>query len=425
MAEKRLSVYIAGKRAGSITQEQDGSLLFAYDANYAGVPLSLSMPVSNRVYGNKVVRPYLMGLLPDSAEVRRSLGREFGVSGENPFALLQHVGLDCPGAIQIYRESRDGEVPARSGSLTPLSDADIASRLAEMRANSGEKWEVEKERWSLGGQQSKFALRLEGNRWYRCGGEEATTHIFKPGIPDLRLEALNELICLKLASACEIPAVRATYHLFENEPAIVIERYDRVRNAEGNVVRLHQEDLCQALGILPQNKYAQDGGPSANDVIRTLKKTGGPSRENLRSFTKMLLFNYLIAAPDAHAKNYSVLIDRHDAYLAPLYDVASMLPYTRRPGSIRLAMGIAGENRVAMLSVRRLSAFAEANGLGECGLGGDALADTLANLAELIPSKLEEVVDGLSGVPGIDELGSRLVPAVSDLCSRSVARLWG
>lgn len=423
MMEKRLSVYIAGKRAGSIAQTQDGSLLFAYDTNYAGVPLSLSMPVSNRLYGDKVVRPYLMGLLPDSTDVRRSLGREFGVSGENPFALLQHVGLDCPGAIQIYQESIDGKTPAQSGSLTPLSEADIASRLAEMRANGGEKWEVERERWSLGGQQSKFALRLEGNRWYSCGGEEATTHILKPGIPDLRLEALNEFVCLKLASACGIPAVHATYHLFENEPAIVIERYDRVRNAKGKVVRLHQEDLCQALGVLPQNKYAQDGGPSANDVVRMLRKTGAPAHKNLRSFTKMLLFNYLIAAPDAHAKNYSLLIDKNAAYLAPLYDVASMLPYTRRPGEIRLAMGIAGENRVAMLSAHRLSTFAEANDLGDYGLGGDALAGTLANLAELIPSKLEEVIDGLADVPGVDELSSRLVPGVSDLCAKSAKHL--
>lgn len=420
MEDKRLSVFIAGKKAGSVVQARDGSLSFAYYARYAGIPLSLSMPLSNRTFGDKVVRPYLMGLLPDSPDVRRSLGREFGVSGENPFALLQHVGLDCPGAVQICSESREEDVLLGSGALTPLSDADIASRLAAAHASNGEKWEAERERWSLGGQQTKFALRLEGDRWYSCEGRAATTHILKPGIPGLRLEALNELVCLRLASACGIPAARADYRLFEDEPAIVVERYDRVRDSAGEVVRLHQEDLCQALSVLPQNKYAQDGGPSANDVVDLLKKTGAPARDNLHAFMRMLLFNYVIAAPDAHAKNYSLLIDRDAVYLAPLYDVASMLPYTSRPEKIKLAMSVAGENRVAMLSARRLAAFAEANGLEEYGLGGDALASILAGLAELIPCKLEDVVDSLSGAPNIDELGDRLIPSVGILCARSI-----
>lgn len=321
-------------------------------------------------------------------------------------------------------EGQEERLLSRSGTLEPLSEADIAARLAEARVNTGEKWEVERERWSLGGQQSKFALRLEKGRWYSCGGSAATTHILKPGISGLRLEALNEFISLKLASACGTPASRVEYHLFGSEPAIVVERYDRVRDEDGNVVRLHQEDLCQALGVLPQNKYTQDGGPSAGDIVGLLRKTGTPSRANLETFVKMLLFNYLIAAPDAHAKNYSVLIDRGAAYLAPLYDVASMLPYTSRQDGIRLAMGIAGENRVAMLSRRSLSKFVEDNDLEECGLGGDDLADILANLAARIPAKLEMIVDGLSRIPGAIELGERLVPSVSRLCSQSIARLW-
>lgn len=423
MESGRLSVFIAGKRAGSVAQAQGGALSFAYDAEYAGVPLSLSMPLSNRVFGDKVVRPYLMGLLPDSPDVRRSLGRELGVSGENPFALLQHVGLDCPGAVQVCEESREEDILSGGGNLLPLSNDDIASRLAAARANSGERWEVERERWSLGGQQAKFALRLERGAWYSCGGRAATTHILKPGIPGLRSGALNELICLRLAQRCGIPAAHAEYCLFGEEPAIVVERYDRVRDQAGTVVRLHQEDLCQALGVLPQNKYAQDGGPSAGDVCSLLKKTGKPACENLRGFMKMLLFNYLIAAPDAHAKNYSLLIDRNAAYLVPLYDVASMLPYTSRPEGIKLAMGVAGENRVAMLSSRRLAAFADSNDLGEYGLGGDALADILARLAGLIPRMLDSVIDDLAGTPGIDELSERLVPGIHNLCERSIERL--
>lgn len=291
------------------------------------------------------------------------------------------------------------------------------------RASSTLKWEAEGERWSLGGQQSKFALRKEGGRWFSCEGAAATTHIFKPGIPDLRSEALNEYLCLKLARACGIPASRVEYLVFDGEPAIVVERYDRVRDADGEVIRLHQEDFCQALGVLPQNKYPEDGGPSAGSIIGVLRKTGAPAATNVATFVKMLFFNYLTAAPDAHAKNYSMLHGRDASYLAPLYDVASMLPYAGRRESIRLAMGIAGENRVAMLSSRRLDRFSQANSLDEYGLNGDKLSGMLASLAEIIPDVLKNVLETNENIPGVDELGSRLLSGVVETCSNSLAKL--
>lgn len=420
--EKCLAVYIAGLRAGELRQRDSGQLTFSYDIGYSGIPLSLSMPVTNRSFGDKVVRPYFMGLLPDSPEVRKSLGRQFGVSGENPFALLEHIGLDCPGAVQVCDESQKS-LSSRNARLVAITDAEIAERLSMGRASSTLKWEAEGERWSLGGQQSKFALRKEGGRWFSCEGAAATTHIFKPGIPDLRSEALNEYLCLKLARACGIPASRVEYLVFDGEPAIVVERYDRVRDADGEVIRLHQEDFCQALGVLPQNKYPEDGGPSAGSIIGVLRKTGAPAATNVATFVKMLFFNYLTAAPDAHAKNYSMLHGRDASYLAPLYDVASMLPYAGRRESIRLAMGIAGENRVAMLSSRRLDRFSQANSLDEYGLNGDKLSGMLASLAEIIPDVLKNVLETNENIPGVDELGSRLLSGVVETCSNSLAKL--
>ncbi len=420
--DNHLAVYIAGVRAGTLRQGESGELSFSYDAGYSGIPLSLAMPISNRTYGDKIVRPYFMGLLPDSSDVRRSLGRLFGVSGENPFALLRHIGLDCPGAVQVC----DGDPTssfARNAKLVAVSDAEIAERLSTGRASSTERWEAEGERWSLGGQQSKFALRKEGNHWFSCEGAAATTHIFKPGIPGLRSEALNEYLCLKLARACGIPASRVEYLIFDEEPSIVVERYDRVRNADGEVIRLHQEDFCQALSVLSQNKYPEDGGPSAGSIIGILRRTGAPAAANVTTFMKMLFFNYLTASPDAHAKNYSMLHDRDGSYLAPLYDVASMLPYANRRESIRLTMGIAGENRVAMLSSRRLSRFSQANALDEYGLNGDALSGMLASLAQKIPDALKSVLESSEGIPGVGELGFRLLSGVEEICSKSLARL--
>lgn len=425
MGTSTLSVAIAGRLAGRVDQRADGSLSFSYDAGYSGPPLSLSMPVSNRSYGDKAVRPYLMGLLPDGADARRTLGRALGVSGNNPFALLSLIGLDCPGAVQLCAEESLLGAIGGEGSLRPVTDAEIAGRLAVGRSSTSARWTTDREHWSLGGQQSKFALRREGGSWFSCEGAAATTHILKPGIPDLAHEALNEFICAKLAAACGIPAAGVEYVMFEGEPAIVVARYDRVRDGSGKVVRLHQEDLCQSLGVPPENKYPEEGGPGANDVLKVLRRTGAPAASNSERFVRMLFFNYLIAAPDAHAKNYSLLLDRDAAYLAPLYDVASKLPYTDRPFDAKTAMGIAGENRVGRLSARRLSRFAEANGLDEMGLGGKRLAEMLKELAEAIPPRLEGVLVDCGRIPGVDALGERMLSKAVDLCERSLARLEG
>lgn len=423
MMNNTLVVLIAGQQVGFVRQGQDGLLSFSYKPGYNSVPLSLSMPVAGRVFGDKIVRPFLFGLLPDSHDVRRSLGREYSVSADNPFALLSCIGLDCPGAVQFCAEDSLEEVLRNEGSLVPISGHEIALRLKNGRTSRPIRWETDNERWSLGGQQSKFALRQEGSEWYSCEGAVATTHIFKPGISDLKSSALNEFICLKLAGACGLSACEAAYHEYEDEPAIVVTRYDRVRGKGGLVHRLHQEDFCQVLSILPDNKYPEEGGPGASDIISVCKQTGAQAESNIRQFMDMLFFNYLMGAPDAHAKNYSLLLGRNAAYIAPLYDVASLLPYAERPFDIKLAMGIVGENRVGKLSARRLSKFSEVNGLDEFGLPGEVLAERLTTLAGKIPSALTAVLERNGSLPGVDELGARLLPLVEELCRRSITRL--
>lgn len=415
-----LRTFIAGIPAGTLKQGTSGELSFEYDDVYAGVPLSLSMPVSNRRFTDKTVRPFLFGLLPDNFEVRRSLGRDYGVSGNNPFALLSHIGLDCPGAIQFFAEFED---EAREEKLVPISDDEIAQRLLRGRNDLDASWETEKEHWSLGGQQSKFALREKEGQWFVCEGAAATTHIFKPGIPGLMLEALNEFICLNAAKECGLAAANASYATFCDEPAIILSRYDRVVSSNGNVMRLHQEDFCQALGVLPENKYVKEGGPNANQIIGICKKAGIASAENIISFIDMLFFNNLIGAPDAHAKNYSVLLDQDSAFLAPLYDVASMLPYTDRPFEIKTAMGIAGENRAGRISKHRLAKFVVLNDLEECEIDADMLAKRLETLASRLPKVIRKVFEANAAIPKIEELEDRFVSKVNKICDMALGRL--
>lgn len=424
MSSRQLVVLIAGQVAGTVTQGESGQLSFSYERNYDAVPLSTSMTVSNRAYPDSVVRPFLFGLLPDDPAVRRSLGERFGVSGNNPFDLLRHVGLDCPGAVQLCPEEGLEALAARRGSLEEISDEGIAKKLRHGKERASSSWTDPDEHWSLGGAQSKFALRLEEGKWHRCLGSAATTHIFKGGIVHLELQALNEFLCLKLARACGVPAARVEYLTFDGEPAVVVERFDRVRNARGEVVRIHQEDLCQALGVLPENKYAQYGGPSTPEVTALLLGLGSNERRNVLAFVEMLFFNYLVAAPDAHAKNYSLLFGgKGEMLLAPLYDVASMFPYVRPREKMRMAMSIGGENRIGHLSCAAVERFATGCGLVKVGLSASDCVEVACSLAEEIAGKIEGVFEQHAAINGVDELHERMAPKVVALCEATESRL--
>lgn len=274
------------------------------------------------------------------------------------------------------------------------------------------------EHWSLGGAQEKIALRFENGTWFRCEGAAATTHILKPGIFRLQLQALNEYTCMELARGCGVPAAHVSYQLFSQEPAIVVERYDRVRQGR-SVLRIHQEDLCQALCVSPDQKYAADGGPSTPDVVSLLKTTAQPER-NVLQFALMLFFNYLIGGSDAHAKNFSVLIgDRGDAVLAPLYDAASILPYRESDReTLRMAMNIGGENRFGRVGKSSLVRFART-----CELDADRIIELMGNLATAMLTSLDDVLSSSATFPGGDELAIRLGSAIRRHCELTIARL--
>lgn len=345
MAVIKLNVLICGRATGVLTQDERGLMSFAYLDEYDGAPLSLSMPVANRTYGQAVVRPYLFGLLPDDERQRRAIAEEYDVRPNNPVALLSHIGLDCPGGVQFCVDQQLEDALARLGHYRQLSEAQIAQKLRAIRDDEDATWMGGEESWSLGGNQGKFALALHDGVWCECLGSAPTTHIFKNGVRGYRLQALDEYVCMRAALACGIPVAQVAYQMFEDEPALVIERYDRAVLAGGAIVRIHQEDVCQALSIMPDQKYTADGGPATADVLGLLASTRR-AEANLAAFTRMLFFNYLVGATDAHAKNYSLLLGgKDDALLAPLYDVASGLAYEglRRKG--RLAMAIGGENR--------------------------------------------------------------------------------
>lgn len=337
------------------------------------------------MFATREVDAYFMGLLPDDERVRREAARRFGVSANNPFSLLSQMGLDCPGAVQVCKEE-DVPLVGTKGSLVRLRDEDIAQRLDPPTGRAADTWLRDRERWSLGGAQSKFALRHERDGWYECHGMAATTHILKPGIDGMRLEALDEFVTMRIARLCGIPTKHVEYAEFCDVPAIIATHYDRMVTAEG-VFRLHQEDMCQALSVMPEKKYAEDGGPSTPDVLDLLNKTSNPVRAK-EAFAAMLFYNYLTCSPDAHAKNYSLLhMPGGMCVMAPLYDVASALPYDLTGGKpLRMAMSIGGENRQGKVGKTHVIRFADV-----AGLDRERCLDLMGNLCERIVGRSEAV----------------------------------
>lgn len=412
-----LHVLLDQKHAGDVTQSPTGNLTFAYDPDYlsnpAATPLSLSMPRGRGTFRQRTVRAYLNGLLPDREDVRERWGRQFGVNPANPAALLSHMGLDCAGGVQ-FTPNDPNLTFARESTITPVSDAHIATRLRALRRDTSG-WTVPGERWSLAGAQAKFALaRTVDGAWFEPSGAEPSTHIFKPGIPGYRDQALNEHLCLQACSALGIAAARTEIMEFDGEVALVATRYDRTRT-ENQVVRLHQEDMCQALSVPPHRKYETSGGPTAQQISTLLRDAGVPERD-LSRFADAVIVNYLLGAPDAHAKNYSVLLRARQVRLAPLYDVASALPYDAQDSGHELdraAMSIGGEKIFGRVTGRHWARFARAIGMNE-----DQVLTRVRDIANALPDALNDVAQGYRG-----PLSQRLTTSVAQLTATSLAHL--
>lgn len=429
--ESKLAVLIGNTRCGTLTEARTGSLEFKYDPDYCGIPLSVSMPVGLAAYGDRIVRPYLMGLLPDEEQTRAAIGAKYGISGDNPFRLLARIGRDCPGAVQVLAEN-DVSNLSDQGNLIELSDADVSRILSEIRESSASAWTDQDGlggRWSLGGCQAKIALCCRDGHWFRCEGSSPSTHILKPGVAGMEHQALVEYLSMRTAAIAGLPVANASFKCFDGEWAIVVERYDRHYDGEA-IERIHQEDFCQALSVSPLRKYADQGGPNTPQIITLLKETGARSRENVYRFALYLFFNYLIGATDAHAKNHSLVFpSAGEIRLAPLYDVASIAPYRslspRQRKPLRAALSIGGENRFGHVKSNDVEKMVANCELEELGLSADMLIDRFRTMAEVVPRAVAEAVDRAigQGLPGAAEIGEPLKREISENCTRTLSNL--
>jgi serine/threonine-protein kinase HipA len=420
-----LVALLAGNEIGRVRNDARGRLTFVYDNNWRGTrgayPLSLSMPLAAEEHGPAVVQAFLWGLLPDNERVLDRWAKKFQVSARNVFALISHVGEDCAGAVQFVRPDRLEVLKSgKDDKVEWLDEPAIAKRLQTLREDHAA-WRLPHDagQFSLAGAQPKTALLLQKGRWGVPSGRIPTTHILKPPTGHFDGHAENEHVCLLLARHLGLPVADTKVMRFEKAIAIVIERYDR-QIIGNDIIRIHQEDICQARGISPTKKYQNEGGPSPSDIIELLRTTSTDRVTDVDTFVDALGFNWFIAGTDAHAKNYSLLLaEGPTVRLAPLYDIASILPYHEVDlKKIKLAMKIGDEYKLGQIGLRQWQKFARGT-----RIDADKVRAGLVQMAEQFPDFVTAVQaqaqkDGLDNAI-IGRLATQLIARAKE-CERAL-----
>lgn len=412
-----LDVFLDGGPVGHLTQSSGGTVTFEYDDAYRGdvdaTPLSLSMPLVRASHPNRTTRAFLQGLLPDSVGRLEELGRQYRVSPRNPFALLAHVGRDAAGAVQILPHGHDSSDAARrQNDVALLDDEQFAAVIADVIANR-DTWgrRAAHVRWSLPGAQPKIALfRTASDEWAVPQDSTPTTHIIKPAVPPYSEHHINELMTMAAARRLGLHVaddfVVTTKH---GQSAFVSRRYDRVE-IDGRWSRLHQEDLCQAMGVAPSQKYQADGGPSIGRIARLFDglPDADDRRHNSARFYDAIVFNLAALGTDAHAKNYSLMLDGDRATLAPLYDLGSHAPYpTANGAALALAMSIDGEYRIDAIGIDALSKVGRTLGIDQ-EVARDRAVEITSNIADAFSGAAAQACASLGDHPFIAELADAI-----------------
>ncbi len=365
LKSRTLKVLMNGDLVGEWNLTTVGSHEFVYTASWLSSPLSrpvsLSMPLREQKYSGDVVHSFFDNLLPDNDVIRRRIRDRFSTGSIEAFHLLAEIGRDCVGAIQLLPDGVD-MVDVRTITAEPLSDNDIERLIAREVTSDffGKQVEgIEEFRISLAGAQEKTALLWHDGQWKRPRGATPTTHIFKLPLGhtghfniDMTTSVENEWLCSKLLQAYGMSIAPCRIAQFGDSKTLVVERFDRTFSTDGSwIIRLPQEDMCQATGTPPGRKYETDGGPGIRSIMNLLLGSSRADQDRLEFFRAQVAF-VLLCAIDGHAKNFSIFIDRGGSYhLTPLYDVLSAYPVMGNgpkmlsPYKARMAMGLWGKNK--------------------------------------------------------------------------------
>jgi serine/threonine-protein kinase HipA len=382
-----LAVWLYGDHVATIERDRNGPRLSYTDAaleRYAlGTPLlTLSLPVTERRYPPGVVQSFLDGLLPEG-EPRKAIARGVGVPDGDTLGLIRALGRDCAGAVVIQPADDPPPPTATTTTAEPLTTDEIETLVRDLRsAPLGVGGRV---RISLAGVQEKLVLtRMPDGRWGRPVDGTPSTHILKPEIAAYPFMVENEAFCMRVAKHLGLDVASVETTAIAGRKLIVVERYDRDVASDGSVQRIHQEDFCQALGIGPDRKYQENGGPSLATMAGVLATVA--SQDSLDRLLAAVVVNVLLGNGDAHAKNFSLLHDQSGALrMSPLYDLLCTLHY----GDNRLAMYIDDVRRTDRVTGDRIVTEATRWGMGRAPVT-NTINDLLARAGQAITAARDE-----------------------------------
>lgn len=379
-----LSVYLGDELVGRLWLGEGRRYLFQYDeawlSNENRRPLSISLPLQAGVFEGDAARLFFTNLLPES-ELRKLIARQLGVSDGNDFSLLEALGGECAGAVTLLPE---GVPIGGAGEYLPLNDDELNRLVQEMPMRPMLAGEAGM-RLSLAGVQNKLPVFYDEKSGvvHLPKGRMPSLQIMKPPIQHFSHTVENETFCMMLARRMGLPVPNVII-LRKAFPLYLVDRYDRVMEAGRSVVRLHQEDFCQALGIAPDMKYENEGGPSLQTCFQLLREYSAKPIADVKALLNWVVFNYLIGNADAHAKNISLLFTERGPELAPFYDLLSTAVYPQL--NKNMAMKIGGEYRPEWVMIRHWERFA-----GEIGVGAKVVLRMIEQIAKRIVSESEEV----------------------------------
>jgi serine/threonine-protein kinase HipA len=341
----KLKVFFGKEFAGVLASTADQGVVFSYDDSYrtnkSNSALSISMPLSKKEYSQKECLPFFSGLLPEG-DVKRRVSDFLHVSESSTLKLLQELGGECAGMISILPENKNCSVQKsyalNNENYELLDDETLYGFIKNINVRPLLKAKKEL-RLSLAGAQEKLPLVYFDKKYYLPKSDAPSTHIVKPsGDGELSTLSINEFVCMKLAQSCGLNVPNVELKTINNTTFLLEERYDRIVNKK-SIKRLHQEDFCQALGIMSDRKYQNDNGPDIAKIYSLIQKECTIPLLDTKEFLKYVIFNFIIGNCDAHGKNYSLLYEKGSSKLSPIYDAICTLVYPSLTKKMSMKIG--------------------------------------------------------------------------------------
>jgi serine/threonine-protein kinase HipA len=430
---KQLSVWLFGQQVGTLAQV-DGRLGFAYTpdwlSNPGAVPLSQSLPLQPEPFDDRASRPFFAGLLPEAGK-RKLVAQALHVSRQNDFGLLDGIGGECAGAVSLLEPGQTPQAGVAEDAVRWLDSPDLVGVLDDMPRRPMLAGEQDM-RLSLAGAQDKLPVlvRLE-SATVQIGLPKfntPSTHILKPAIPGIEGSVFNEGFCMALARALKLDVASTAIQRVEDGPHpegastrefLLVERYDRQR-APGDPIgpwqRLHQEDFCQALGVPPETKYQNEGGPDLTQAFTLLRQVTRPSAPHTLRLLDFVIFNALVGNHDAHGKNFSLLYTPQGAVLAPMYDVLSTAVYPQLTD--KMAMKLGSKYKFSEVQARHWAQFAT-----DAKLSPAQVKKRILDIAKRLPDLARATQATLEAQGNGHPIISQIVTLIDQRCALTIGRL--